>query len=372
MIKRLLKNTDFWMIGAVIILFVIGTFAIYSANYSSEKGKIEYLKNIVWFAVGATIAIAIWAFDYNALGEISYIIIPIFLLLLVGLLFLPPISNARSWYKVGNFLFQPAETFKFFYILGMGKFIEFISNSNGEKNEINKLGNVFIILGCMLLVVGLIAVQPDFGTAFVYVIITFFMLFRAGISYKYVAAAVLIALILVPIVYFLVLSPVQQNRIKVFLDPTLDPTDSGYNAIQSKIAVGSGMFSGMGYLKGTQTQYGFLPVKSSDFIYSVISEELGFVFSAIVILLEGFILLRMIYISSVAKDFYGSIIVAGVTGMFFFHIFENIGMTMGIMPITGIPLPFVSYGGSSMLTNMMLLGLVSGVGARRENKFFVM
>ena len=369
MIKRLIKNTDFWMITAVIILFVIGTFAIYSANYSAEKGKTEYLKNIVWFAVGAALAIGIWALDYNALGEISYIVIPIFLILLSVLLFLPPISNARSWYKIGKFLFQPSELFKVFYILGLGKFIDFITNA--DEKGINKPMNLFIVLACVGTIVGLIAAQPDFGTAFVYIVITLFMLFRAGIDYKYILATIIIAMILVPIVYFLILTPVQQNRIKVFLDPSLDPSNSGYHAVQSKIAVGSGMLTGLGYLKGTQTQYGFLPVKSSDFIFPVIAEELGFILAIVVILLEGFIILRMIHISAISKDFYGSVITAGVVGMFFFHVFENIGMTMGIMPITGIPLPFVSYGGSAMITNMMLLGLVLGVGARRESKFFI-
>ncbi len=369
MIKRLMKNTDFWMIGAVFILFVIGTFAIFSANYTSDFGKTEYIKHMVWFAVGSILAIAIWSIDYNALGEISYIIIPIFILLLIGVLFMPTINNARSWYKIGTFLFQPAEALKIFFVLGLGKFIEFVSQS--DREGINRPFNLLIILGSVGALVALIAIQPDFGTAFVYIIITMFMLFRAGINYKYIITTIIVALIFVPIVYFLILSPVQQNRIKVFLDPTLDPTGSGYHAMQSKIAVGSGMLTGSGFLKGTQTQYGYLPVKSSDFIYSVISEEFGFVISSIVILLEGFILLRMIHIASTSKDFYGSLVASGIVGMFFFHIFENIGMTMGIMPITGIPLPFVSYGGSAMLTNMMAVGLVLGIGARRENKFFM-
>ena len=369
MIKRLIKNTDFWMIAAVITLFVIGTFGIFSANYTSEFGKTEYIKNIAWFFIGAVLAVIIWSIDYNALGELSYIIIPIFILLLIGVLFMPPIHNARSWYKIGSFLFQPAEALKIFFILGLGKFIEFISQS--DRQGINRPLNLFIILCCVGALVTLIAIQPDFGTAFVYIIIMLFMLFRAGINYKYIIGTIIIALILIPIVYFLILSPVQQNRIKVFLDPTLDPSGSGYHAVQSKIAVGSGMLTGSGFLKGTQTQYGFLPVKSSDFIFSVISEEFGFIISSIVILLEGFILLRMIHIASISKDFYGSLVASGVVGMFFFHIFENIGMTMGIMPITGIPLPFVSYGGSAMLTNMMALGLVLGIGARRENKFFM-
>ncbi|MEG3038225.1 MAG: FtsW/RodA/SpoVE family cell cycle protein, partial [Clostridia bacterium] len=168
---------------------------------------------------------------------------------------------------------------------------------------------------------------------------------------------------------FLLLNPLQQERIKVFLNPQLDPLGSGYHVTQSKIAVGSGMLNGTGYLKGTQTQYGFLPVKSSDFIFPVIAEEMGFIGAGGLILLYGIMLLRMINIAINAEDFYGSIIVIGIVGMFFFHFVENIGMTMGLLPITGIPLPFVSYGGSSMTTNMIALAIVLSVGARSEKKF---
>ena len=157
----------------------------------------------------------------------------------------------------------------------------------------------------------------------------------------------------------------------MFLNPGLEPLGSGYNAIQSKIAVGSGMLFGTGLLKGTQTQYGYLPVKTSDFIFSVISEEMGFIISALIVIIYTVLLVRIINVSRTAKDTYGSLVTIGIFGMIFFHFIENIGMTMGLLPITGIPLPFVSYGGSNLLTNFVAIGIVLSVSARRQRTFFV-
>lgn len=366
MLKKLIKNTDFILIGIILILFTIGVFAIYSANYNSESGGTEYLKQIAWFGVGTVLCIAVWIIDHNNMSKISFILTPIFIILLVGLFFTPKIANVHSWYSIGGFLYQPAETFKIIYILMLGRVIEYISQK--DSKGINGLLNLGIVLVILTSVFTLIAMQPDFGTAFVYIVITAFMLFRAGLDYKYILIAILIMAIIIPIVYFGILTPSQQQRIKVFLDPTLDPLGSGYHVSQSKIAVGSGMLTGTGYLKGTQTQYGFLPVKSSDFIFPVIAEELGFIGAGAIIILYGIMLIKIIYISMTAEDYYGSIVVIGIFAMFFFHYVENIGMTMGLLPVTGIPLPFVSYGGSSMLTNMMSLGLVLAIGARREKR----
>jgi len=157
----------------------------------------------------------------------------------------------------------------------------------------------------------------------------------------------------------------------VFLNPELDPLDSGYNAIQSKIAIGSGKFFGTGLLKGTQTQFGYLPVKSSDFIFSAISEEMGFVASIAIVIIYIVMIIRMINISTTAKDNYGSLLAIGIASMYIFHLLENVGMTMGLLPITGIPLLFVSYGGSSMLTSFISLGIMLSISGRRQRSFFV-
>ena len=195
--------------------------------------------------------------------------------------------------------------------------------------------------------------------------ITAFMIFKLGIKYRYIVAAFLIGLILLPIVYNFLPSHAK-SRIDVFLNPELDPLGDGYNAIQSKIAVGAGMFLGTGLLKGSQTQYDYLPVQSSDFIFSVISEEMGFVISVLVVILYLVLLLRILKTAAQARDMYTSFVAIGIAGMFAFHFIENIGMTIGLLPITGVPLPFVSYGGSNLITSGIAIGIILNISARKN------
>ena len=187
-----------------------------------------------------------------------------------------------------------------------------------------------------------------------------------GLKYRYIFGCALILVILIPVIFLFLLNPTQQERIKVFLDPELDPLGSGYNAIQSKIAVGSGMLFGTGLLQGAQTQYGYLPIKSTDFIFSVLSEELGFFMSVFIIILYVVLILRIIRVSKNAPDEFSSCIAIGVCGMLFFHFVQNIGMTIGLLPITGVPLPFLSYGGSSLITNGIAIGMVLNISARKN------
>lgn len=366
--RSIIKNTDFILIIVVITLVVIGIFGIYSAGYSTEKSQDEYIKQTIWFIVSMVAFTATWLIPYNVSGAIG---VPAYIAsigLLIGVLFTAPINGARSWFNLGTFSFQPSEIMKIAYILVLAKFIDYILLK--DKNNINKFKNLGIIAVIFLIPTILILKQPDVGTALVFISITFFMLFRAGIAYKYILAAILIAIIIIPISYTFILNDLQKERIIVFLNPETDPLGSGYNAIQSKIAIGSGMLFGTGFLKGTQTQFGYLPVKSSDFIFSVISEEFGFVISLIVIILYAVLLIRIIKISKNSRDKFGSLVAIGVFGMIFFHLLENIAMTMGLLPITGIPLPFVSYGGSNLLTNFISIGLVISISSREGKKMF--
>lgn len=367
--KSIIKNTDFIVIISILILVAIGLLGIYSAGYSTDNGKDEYLKQFIWFGASIVVFIAVWLVPYNISGIIGIPAYLISLVLLVLVLFTSPINGAKSWFDLGMFSFQPSEIMKIMYILVLAKFIEYILMK--DKNGINKLGNLAIIGGLFIIPVFLILRQPDFGTAAVFTSITFFMLYKAGLSYKYILIVLLIILLIVPATYTLFLNDIQKERITVFLDPEKDPLGSGYNAVQSKMAIGSGMIFGTGFLKGTQTQFGYLPVKSSDFIFSVISEEFGLIISILIIVLYGILLIRIINISKTARDKFGSLISIGVFGMIFFHLVENIGMTMGLLPITGIPLPFVSYGGSSLLTNFIAIGLVISVSSRRQKTLFV-
>lgn len=370
MFKNLLKNTDYIAFVAMLLLFVIGVIAIYSAGYMTELNKDEYIKQMIWFAIVFVLMVIIWAFDYSIFSIAGYFIYGINLILLIAVLFMPSLMGASSWFNLGGVLYQPSEIMKIGYILCLAKIIsKFVELNLNEKKKKIMLGiGIVFLLGIPLV---LILLQPDFGTAVVFLSITAFMIFKMGIKYRYIFMVVGIMLVFIPVVYFFVLNPVQQERINVFLDPSIDPLGSGYNAIQSKIAVGSGMLFGTGFLKGTQTQYGYLPIKSSDFIFSVISEEFGFIGSVIVIVLFTILLLRIIRVSRNARDNFASYVVIGIAGMFAFHFIQNIGMTIGLLPITGVPLPFVSYGGSNLITNGIAMGIVLNVSARKSNNMFL-
>ncbi|MBQ8043193.1 MAG: rod shape-determining protein RodA, partial [Clostridia bacterium] len=335
---------------------------------STSSGD-EYLKQIMWVGISLAVMFVVWLLDYHVSSIIGAVGYPICLILLVIVLFMPEINGASSWFSIGSVQIQPSEFMKIAYILLFAKYIDYVYTKG--KDAINKWYYIGLALCIFAIPVILIMLQPDFGTALVFASITFFMLFKSGLSYKYVFALILVILIAAPLLYFFVLSEYQQERIQVFFNPEQEPLGAGYNAIQSKIAVGSGMLFGTGLTKGTQTQWGYLPVKSSDFIFSVISEEMGFVMSAIIVVMYVAILLRILRVAETSKDRLGSTRAIGVFGMFFFHFLENFGMTIGLMPITGIPLPFVSYGGSSMLTNFIALGLVLCISSRRQKSLFV-
>lgn len=369
MIKNLLKNTDYIVLICILLLVTIGVIGIYSAGYNTDINKDEYIKQIVWFSLVFVMMIVIWLIDYNIFDIGGYILYAINLVLLVAVLFMPSMMGASSWFNFGGFLYQPSELMKIGYIICSAKFISLYKNSLNRATKKRNLIYISVLALLFILPVGLIMLQPDFGTAMAFCVIIAFMLFKSGIKYKYIFMCLGIAIILVPIIYFFVLNPTQQERIKVFLEPELDPLGSGYNAIQSKIAVGSGMLFGTGLLKGAQTQYGYLPIKSTDFIFSVISEEMGFFASIFIVIIYAVLLIRLIWISKNARDDFSSLIVIGVTGMMFFHFTQNIGMTIGLLPITGVPLPFVSYGGSSMITNGIAIAVCLSISARRSKNF---
>ncbi len=366
LIRNLLKNTDYILLGTILVLFLIGVVGIYSAGYNTDVNKDEYIKQIIWFTIALILMIIIWMVDYRVFDIAGYILYGINLILLIVVLFMPKLMGASSWFNFGPFLYQPSELMKIGYIICSAKFITLFNNVN--KNDKKKKIIFGIIIALLTLIpIGLILLQPDFGTAVVFVVITFFMLFKSGIKYRYILLGLLGLLILVPLVYFFMLNPTQKARINVFINPELDPLGSGYNAIQSKIAVGSGMLFGTGLLKGAQTQYGYLPIKSSDFIFSVLSEELGFIMSTSIVLLYMLVILRLIRIAKKSTNNFVSLIVIGITGMIFFHFVQNIGMTIGILPITGVPLPFLSYGGSNIITNGIAIGIALNISARSSN-----
>lgn len=364
--KRELKNMEWGILVVAIILSIIGIVALFSATQETEYD--EFSKQIIWLVV-SLIAMAIVMFiDYNLLLKASPVLYGLTIVLLIAVLFTKPVNGATSWFNIGAFSLQPGEFAKVIVILFLTYIITKIQRKGQE--EINKPTRLLIILSALAVPVLLIVKQPDYGTALAFIVAMALMLFTSGIDKKYIIGIILLIVIAVPLLYNFVLPEHAKTRIDVFLNPESDPRGSGYNIIQSKLAIGAGGLTGMGLLKGNQTQLGFLYPKTTDFIYSVIGEEMGFIVAGAIILLFVYLITKSIYVAKTAKDKAGSMIAIGITGVFLFHVLENIGMVMGLLPITGVPLPFVSYGGSSLITNFICIGLLLNISGKRQKTIF--
>jgi rod shape determining protein RodA len=292
------------------------------------------------------------------------------------LIFGTEVRGTTGWIGIGGLPpVQPAEFTKIILII---TFADFLSRRRGELNTFAQLLPCFVYVGVPFM---LIMMQPDLGTAFVYIVITIGMLFIAGANPRLLTTLVIGAVSFIALMVFLhfrfhmwlPLQDYQLKRLAVFVNPYQDGQGgrgAGWNTIQSLIAIGAGGFTGTGLFNGTQVQLNFLPERHTDFIFAVIGEEFGFMGAALLIVLYGFLLARTLIICNNSRELYGTLIVAGITAMWVFHIFENIGMCIGLMPVTGIPLPFVSYGGSSMLTNMVAVGLILSVNIRGKKIVF--
>lgn len=366
--KRLVKNIDWSVLICTVLLLAIGLFAIYSANLNSNED--EFTKQIIWIAISIPFMIICIVVDYDTIAKISPILYGIMLIALVAVLFTAPISGATSWFTLGSFSIQPSEFAKVVTIIFVAMVISRMKKKGGkrEMNRITRMLLLFVIVGVPL---ALIVKQPDLGTAIAFITAFVLMLYTAGLNKWYIAIGITIVVVAVPLLYFFVLPEHAKTRIDVFLNPDLDPRGAGYNLTQSKLAIGAGELFGMGYLKGNQTQLGFLYPKSTDFIFSVIGEELGFLVAAAIIILYVILITKAITISKTAKDDLGSLIAIGIAGIFIFHMTENIGMTVGLLPITGVPLPFVSYGGSSLLSNLIMIALLMNISGRRQKSIFM-
>jgi len=364
--KRELKNMEWGILIAAIILSVIGIVALFSATQETEYD--EFSKQIIWLVVSLIAMAVVMFIDYNLLLKASPILYGLTLVLLVAVLFTKPINGATSWFNIGAFSLQPGEFAKVTVILLL-TYITIKIQRKGQE-EINRPTRLLIILSALAVPVLLIIKQPDYGTAMAFIVAMALMLFASGLDKKYIIGTILLIVIAVPLLYNFVLPEHAKTRIDVFLNPEADPRGSGYNIIQSKLAIGAGGLTGMGLLKGNQTQLGFLYPKTTDFIYSVIGEEMGFIVAGAVILLFVYLITKSIYVAKTAKDKSGSIIAIGITGVFLFHVLENIGMVMGLLPITGVPLPFVSYGGSSLITNFICIGLLLNISGKRQKTIF--
>lgn len=361
-IKDNIRNFDTPLFFACIILAVIGLVLVFSASRSYGSLRIIAVQTVAFLGgIFVCLATAFWDYEFLSSKWLYIAGANIFLLVLVLIIGIGGEEvGGNSWIDLGIIKFQPAEIVKIGYIICFAVQLDYC------RDDINNPKNMLFFILHFAVIFGLIMLQPDFGTGMVFLAIFTGMLFVAGISYKYILGAVIAALVSAPLIWMFFLGEYQKDRIRVFLNPEHDPLRSGYQVIQSKLAIGSGEFTGSGLFNGVQTQLGYLPAKHTDFIFAVAGEELGFIGALLIIFIIVFIIGRCFYIANNAKNSLGTFIATGIGMMLLAQSFENICMTIGLMPVTGITLPFLSYGGSSLVTTFLAIGIVLNIKIRHR------
>jgi rod shape determining protein RodA len=363
--RNFLSKIDIRLIGLIFLLNVIGLINLYSATHGPNSREVEslFIQQIVWLTAGWSIFFLLTFVDYMWINKIIWLA---FILNLAALVYTDfngkIVLGGQRWIDLYFFRYQPSETMKMCLILILAKILV-NRNPLGRGMGLKELA----FPGLLILMPFVLTVkQPDLGTAMMLAFIGGTLLYFTKIRKSILIFLVFAFALAIPVAWNYGLKDYQKHRILTFISPDSDPQGKGYNSIQSRIAVGSGQFLGKGFRQGTQSQLEFLPERHTDFIYSVLSEEWGFIGSFIV--LVTFILLFFICfeITSRARDKNGALIAIGVTAYLFWHMFVNIGMVLGLLPIVGVPLPLLSYGGSGMITTMAGLGLVSSVAYRRH------
>lgn len=401
--SKLNEKIDLALLLPSILLMIFGLLAIYSSTVNHPTASGNFNKQFFWFLLSLAAAIIAYLLPhrtYRLLAVPSYII-SIAMLALV-LVMGKTVYGSKSWLGIGSLGMQPSEFAKIGLILFLAYWI------SRKQTDINSVKDLAITLAAGLTPIFLILLQPDMGTAIVFGLITLFMIFWGGISlfglfvvlspgfvtfaslFGTVPLIFTLIVVLVLLIYFKkdlfisttvfviniaagfffdylyrILQPHQQKRIETFLDPNSDPLGAGYNALQAKVAIGSGGLVGKGFMEGNQTQLRFIPEQWTDFIYCVVGEEFGFIGSIIVIALFLVIFMRLLKLTSLARDKFSSLVIVGILVLLFVHFGINIGMNVGITPVIGLPLPFLSYGGSSLLVNMTLIGIALNIYKNR-------
>ncbi len=360
--RRLLSHTPWALLFLFVLLVGAGLVNLYSASslrFEDGLGVESFFrKQLVWSGLGLLVFLGLLLFHYRHLRALAWPMYGMGLLLLVGVrMFGKTISGAQRWLDLGPLHFQPTEFVKVTVIILTAKILARMEGSLGWKELLN-------VLAVALVPALFISRQPDLGSALNILLIGGGMILFKGLRPAVLKTLILAAPVLVPFGWFF-LKDYQKQRILVFLDPTADPRGAGYHVLQSQIAIGSGGFWGKGFLQGTQSQLRFLPEKHTDFAFAVFGEEWGFVGSILLIGLFCLFLYHLALVAEEAKNAFGKCLAAGVFFYFFWQVLINIGMVLGIMPVVGIPLPFMSYGGSSLLMNFFLLAVVVNVAMRR-------
>lgn len=360
--RTFLKRIDFSFAFVILTLNIVGLINLYSATHGihSNEGTLFELQ-IFWMVIGWFLFFAITLLDYNWLLRSAYFIYALNLGALVLVKYFgKSFYGAQRWLDFKIFKYQPTETMKLALILVLARILAKHTTTKGLDIKELILPLIFTIVPFFLT-----AAQPDLGTAILIAGISISMVLFIGVKKKVFITALVMIIIAGGLTWKYGLREYQRNRIETFLDPGMDPRGAGYNSIQSKIAVGSGQIWGKGFRKGTQSQLEFLPERHTDFIFSVLSEEFGFLGSLCTVGLFATLFIMGINIASQARNRAGALVAVGVLAFLFCHVFINIGMVIGLLPIVGVPLPLLSYGGSGMFSVMIGLGLISSISFRR-------
>lgn len=356
--RRVLTEFDFVLFGASVMLALIGVLGIYSATI---QGGVEhlFLRQLGWVGLGVVVCLLVVSIDYHFLTDHAFFFYACGLLMLVWILFFGrEVHGSKSWITLWEMRFQPSELVKLVVILTLARYLAEVN-----ENYLKRLD--FLILALITLVPAvLVILQGDLGTALMYLPILMGIMLVAGLRLRFLGAVLALTLCLAPAGWFS-LEDYQKQRILVTFDPGIDPLGYGYQTRQSQIAVGSGGLFGKGLGHGSQGQLGFVPEVHTDFIVALLAEELGFVGISLILILYLLLIARLVRFAGTARDRAGILIVAGVASLFFCHVLVNVGMTLGILPTIGIPLPLLSYGGSSTMTAFAALGLALNVHYRR-------
>lgn len=359
MLLRFLRDIDWTLLILSLVLCAIGILQIYSATQSTSEAE-RWWKQALYVVAGLFVFFLVSQIDYHTLLGQSPMLYATFALILVLLLILSRVVlGAKRWIALGGgFKLQPSEFMKLILILMVARYIAELKSDSLDLRELAKLSAL------VLVPFGLVCLQPDLGTALCYLPILGVGILLAGLTRQQAIALILVFVLVVPVGWFF-LKDYQKARITSFLDPASDPQGSGYQVIQSKIAVGSGGMWGLGVTRGLQIQLRFLPFAHTDFIFAAFAEEHGFVGVVTVLGLYFLLLMQILQNAQTAPDRAGATICMGVGALLLFHVLENVGMVAGLMPVAGIPLPLMSYGGSSILSFFLMLGLVNNVRLRR-------
>src|SRR5947207_3530764 len=356
--SRTLSRLDLNLLTTALLIAAIGCLLVYSATYFGPEAPL-FRKQVIWTLIGIILMILFIAVDYHVLMEIAPFLYAIGILLLAYLLASDRLTrNVKSWIHLGGFQCQPSEFMKSFTALLIAKYFD--SNDRAYLNLRNFIAIMAIIGGPVLL----IALQPAAGSAASFFPLVGVAMFFGGIKPRYWLIAIVCGLMAMPVGWHY-LKPFQRERIKIFLDPARDPLGTGYQVMQAKIATGSGGITGKGFLHGTQVNLEYLPARHTDFIFSVLGEEWGFVGVSVVLTLYLFLVLESLAVAKAARDRGGTFLVLSLIAFFIYHIVINVSMQIGLLPVTGIPLPLISYGGSATMMFFMAVGLILNVDFRK-------